>query len=69
MLLELASLSKLEQSLRISTEGLMAEVERNPDNDNVFKCLALVSKFQQLQREIGHLTRSMLAAQPTAGAG
>ena len=67
MVVELARLSHLQRTLRVSSEKLMEEVERNPDNDNALQCLRFVASCQRLEREINLLTKALLATQVPEG--
>ena len=67
MLVELARLSQLQANLRVSTEKLMEEVERNPGNENALQCLGFVASCQRLEREINLLAKALLETQVPEG--
>jgi hypothetical protein len=67
MLLELAKLSKLQAILRVNSEELMAEVERNSDSSHALQCISLVAQCQKLERDVQLLAKAMLEAQEPQG--
>jgi hypothetical protein len=69
MLLELAKLSKLQAILRLNSEELMAEVERNSDSSYALQCVSLVAQCRKLERDVQLLAKAMLEAQQSQGTG
>ena len=67
MMTELANLSKLQAALRLNRETLMAHVEREPQCDDAWLCLRLISGCQLLERDVATLAKMLLELEPPAG--
>ena len=68
MLAELANLSKLQAALRLNRETLIDHVERDPQCNDAWLCVSLISGCQLLERDVATLTKMLLELQPPAGA-
>jgi hypothetical protein len=69
MVEELAAILRLKQNLRDAAVRLANEAETHPHNRTALEYLRLVSRCQDLEREIDIASKWVLSAEPPKGTG
>jgi hypothetical protein len=67
MVQRLAWLSKMKASLRVSSEELLAELDRSPDDKHALVCLRTIADCRNLEHDISALANAMLKSQEPKG--
>jgi hypothetical protein len=65
----LATLSKMRERLRASSEALAAKVDENPDDPHALKYLRLAADCANLERDVDLLTQLLLEVATPDGTG
>ena len=66
---ELAAILRLKQNLREAACRLANEAEGHPNNKAALEYLRLVTKCQELEREIDVAAKWVLSVEPSQGSG
>ena len=69
MLDRLATLSKIRERLRASSEALAAKVDENPGDPHALQSLRLAADCANLERDVDLLTKLLLAEEEPDGTG
>jgi hypothetical protein len=65
----LATLSKMRERLRASSEALAAKVDENPDDPHALQYLRLAADCANLERDVDLLTQLLLEVARPDGTG
>ena len=63
----LATLAKMQERLRASSEALAAKVDDNPDDPHALQYLRLAADCANLERDVDQLSKLLLATEEPDG--